>query len=389
MRKKELAIFGGAPIRKEPFIWGTTIGEEEKRAVLEVLESGKLSVFRGGNQVRNFEKEFAQYCGSLYGVATTSGTSALHSAVAALEIQRGDEVLVPSLTFVSTASVVLQQEAIPVFVDIDKESYCISLEDLESKITKKTKAVIPVHLFGHPADMDGIQFLAKKNNFNIIEDAAQAHGSEYKGRKVGSFGDFGCFSFFQTKNMTCGEGGMVLTNDPQLYASVRLRREHGSPENSNTWYIYDVLGFNYNMTELQASIGRAQLQKLDEFNRKRRENAAFYFENIINTNLVMPKLKDNIYHVFHNFPVLLPKEITKNRANFVSAVKAEGVPIDVCYPTPLYKTKIFDYSKDTICKNCEDISSRIMTLFTDPCLTKKDLKDICDAVMKVAEYYIR
>jgi len=390
MRKNKLAIFGGEPIRKEPFVWKSSIGEEEKKAVIEVLESGRLSVFRGGNKVRKFERKFSDYCNSNYGIATTSGTTALHTAVSSLGIGPEDEVIVPSLTFVSTASIILQQGARPVFADIDKESYCMSAEDLESKITKKTKAIIPVHIFGHPAEMNKILSIARKHSLYIIEDAAQAHGAEYKGKKVGSFGDCGCFSFFQTKNMTCGEGGMVLSNDLGLYQELRLRREHGSPENQKTWYVYDILGFNYNMTELQAAIGIVQLEKLDYFNKRRRENAKFYFKKLKKTSLVLPQIKKDIYHVFHNFPVLLPKEISEVRDNFILAVKAEGVPIDVCYPSPLYKSKIFnELNGGVFCPNTEDISSRIITLFTDPCLTKKDLKDISDAVMKVSEYYIR
>lgn len=390
MKKNELAIFGGDPIRKEPFVWKCTIGEEEKSAVMEVLESGKLSVFRGGKKVKEFERRFSNYCGLDYGVATTSGTTALHAAVSSLGIESKDDVLVPSLSFVSTASIVLQQGAKPVFVDVDKKSYCISPEDLESKITKKTKAIIPVHLYGQPADMEPILEIAEKHNLKVIEDACQAHGAEYKRRRVGAFGDCSCFSFFQTKNITCGEGGMVLTNDPELYKELRLRREHGSPENQQNWYVYDVLGFNYNMTELQAAICIAQLEKLDQFNRRRRENAEFYFEKLGKMPLVLPKLKEDVYHVFHNFPILLPKEISRLRDNFVSAVRAEGIPIDVCYPLPLYKAKVFDkVNKNVFCPNAEDISSRVITLFTDPCLTKKDLKDISDAIVKVSGYYIR
>src|SRR3989344_4773171 len=236
---ERLAIDGGRPVRDGPWKVGFPIGQEEKDEVIKVLDDGWISRFRGGERVRQFERNFADYCGVSYGIATTSGTTALHTAISALGIGPGEEVIVPALTFVSTASIVLQQNAVPIFADIKRETFCMSPEDLERKITERTKAVIPVHLFGHPADMGKILEIAKRNNLYVIEDAAQAHGASINGKKVGSFGNFGCFSFFQTKNMTCGEGGMVLTDDNKLYREARLSREHGSPESDKGWYFYD------------------------------------------------------------------------------------------------------------------------------------------------------
>ncbi|MFA5856777.1 MAG: DegT/DnrJ/EryC1/StrS family aminotransferase [Candidatus Pacearchaeota archaeon] len=404
---EKLAINGGEPVRKNPWKVGFPIGEDEKKAVCEVLDNGWISRFRGGNNVRIFERSFAEYCGSEYGIATTSGTTALHTALSALNLSPGDEVIVPSLTFVSTASIILQENAIPIFADISNKTFCMDTEDLERKINSHTKAIIPVHLFGHPADMDNILKLADKYGLYVIEDAAQAHGASIKNKKTGSFGNLGCFSFFQTKNMTCGEGGMVLTNDPELYKQAKLSREHGSPENEKGWYFYDRLGFNYNMTEIQAAIGLVQLGKLNSMNEQRRRNSKFYQEQLSGLDLKFVEDQNDCHNVCHNFPIILPEKFNGKRDLFVKAVSAEGVPIDICYPIPLYKTELFlnkhvlnkfcpevysrygsDFSyKDSNCFNAESVSSRIINLFTDPLLPEDLRSDIAESVKKVINNY--
>lgn len=403
---EQLAINGGKPIRSEPWKVGFPIGEEEKQEVMKVLDDGWLSRFRGGNRVRQFERDFADYCGAKYGIATTSGTTALHTAVSALGIGPGDEVLVPAMTFVSTASVVLQQNAIPIFVDIDNETFCMSPRDLESKITSRAKAVIPVHLFGHPADMSEILKISRKKGLYVVEDAAQAHGASIDSRKVGSLGNFGCFSFFQTKNMTCGEGGMVLTDDDKLYQEARLSREHGSPESERGWYFYDRLGFNYNMTEMQAAVGLVQLKKLDKLNDRRRENAKAYREQLSGLGLEFVTESPQYRNVCHNFPIILPARFQGKRDWFVKAVSAEGVPIDICYPAPVYRTDMFlnkrantkgcpyscnNYGKEisyssSNCPVAEDVSSRIVNTFTDPMLSEELRSQICSSIKKVMDH---
>jgi len=403
---ERLAIDGGRPVRDGPWKVGFPIGQEEKDEVIKVLDDGWISRFRGGERVRQFERNFADYCGVSYGIATTSGTTALHTAISALGIGPGEEVIVPALTFVSTASIVLQQNAVPIFADIKRETFCMSPEDLERKITERTKAVIPVHLFGHPADMGKILEIAKRNNLYVIEDAAQAHGASINGKKVGSFGNFGCFSFFQTKNMTCGEGGMVLTDDNKLYREARLSREHGSPESDKGWYFYDRLGFNYNMTEIQAAIGLVQLKKLDRMNEKRKENAQVYTERLRDLGLEFMVNQLGYHNVWHNFPIILPERLKGKRDRFVQAVSAEGVPIDVCYPVPVYKTKMFLdkgvlrrfcpglYSiygetfsyKNSDCPVAEEVSERIVNLFTDSELSQELRDQICASIKKVASH---
>ena len=390
MNKEFLAIFGGEPVRKTQWQWKTTIGEEELAAVQEVMKSGRLSVFRGGKYVQEFENKFSHYSGAKFGVATTSGTTALHAAVAAIDIKQNDEVLVPPLTFVSTASVVLQQNALPVFVDIDPRTYCMDVSDLERKITDRTKAIMPVHIFGHPANMSEIQRLASKYKLHVIADAAQAHGARINDQPIGTYGDMNCYSFFQTKNMTTGEGGMVLTNNEDLLLKLRLRREHGSPRNAKTWYIYDELGFNYSMTEMQAAIGMAQLAKLTKMNDQRRANSAQYLRELSNTKLILPSEEPGYHNVYHNFPVLLPLGKESIRQEFVEAIRAENVPADICYPIPLYKTALFE--KNGIKANCrvaESFCERVVTLFTDPVLDNSDIATISRAVSKVAEHYLK
>ena len=252
------------------------IGEEELKNVIEAVKSGWIS--SKGKFIEVFEREFAKYCGVRYGVATANGTVALHLALKALGIVKGDEVIVPSLTFVATANAVTYCNAKPVFVDSHPEYWCIDPEKIEKKITKDTKAIIVVHLYGHPCDMDWIMDLAEDRGLYVIEDSAEAHGAEYKGKKTGSFGDIACFSFYGNKIITTGEGGMCITNNEELAEKMRVLRDHGMSRERKYWH--EVVGFNYRMTNLQAAVGVAQLKKLDEFIKKKRQIAKWYSEEL-------------------------------------------------------------------------------------------------------------
>lgn len=387
--KENIALYGGTKVRNKKDKQQFTIGRQEKKAVMKIFETGVLSCFRGGTYVREFEKEFARFHDCEYGLATTSGTTALHTAVAALNLKPEDEVIVPALTFVSTASVVLQENAKVVFADID-ETYNMDPENVERKITKNTKAIIPVHLFGHPANMPRLKEIASKYSLSIIEDCAQAHGATINGQKVGSFGDYGCFSFFQTKNMTCGEGGMVIANNKERYSKAKLKREHGSPEiPGGTWYNYQELGFNYNMTEIQAAIGLAQLKRLPGFNQKRVAHAKLYQKLLKGTPVTTPTTRKGYENVFHNFPILLPEKLGGKRDLIVDAIKAEGVWVDVCYPTPLYKTQLFiNRGIQGNCPKTESFTSRVITAFTDPLVSTDYIEDTCKAIIKCVNYFI-
>ena len=259
----KLALLGGKPIRTRPFPAYPVIGEEEKRAVMEVLDSGQLSTFSasrqgflGGRKIQAFEAAFAEYHGIRHAIAVNSATSGLHAAVAACEVGPGDEVIVPPYTFTATATAVLHHNAIPVFVDVDPVTFCMDPAQLEKAITPRTKAVIPVHLLGHPADMDAILAIARRHHLKVIEDCAQAPGARYKGRLVGTMGDCGVFSFQETKNMVTGEGGMVITNDPDLAERARMIRNHGEAviAGEPRKYLTSTIGWNYRMTEVEAAI---------------------------------------------------------------------------------------------------------------------------------------
>lgn len=252
------------------------LGDEELENVIEAVKSGWIS--SKGKFIPEFEENFAKYCNCKYGIATSSGTTALHLALTALGISKGDEVIVPDLTFIATANAVTYCNAKPIFVDSHPEYWCIDPEEIEEKITKNTKAIIPVHLYGHPCDMDPIMDIAEDYELYVIEDAAEAHGSEYKSKKVGSFGDISCLSFYGNKIITTGEGGMCLTNDGKLAEKMRILRDHGMNPNKKFWH--DVIGFNYRMTNMQAAVGLAQLQRLDEFIEKRRQIAKWYEEGL-------------------------------------------------------------------------------------------------------------
>lgn len=250
------------------------LGEEELNNVIKAIKSGWIS--SKGKFIPEFEEKFVRYCGAKYGVATSNGTVALHLALTALGIKEGNEVIVPTLTFIATANAVRYTGATPVFVDSHPDYWCIDPEKVEEAITSRTRAITPVHLYGHPCDMDAILDIAKRHNLYIIEDAAEAHGAEYKGRKVGSFGDIGCFSFYGNKIITTGEGGMCLTNDERLADNMRILRDQGMNPNKRYWH--DIIGFNYRMTNVQAAIGVAQLERIDSLIKQKRENAGLYNE---------------------------------------------------------------------------------------------------------------
>ncbi len=237
-----------------------------------------------GSYINKFEQDFSHFCECAYGVAVSNGTVAIHLALEALGIGKGDEVIVPDLTFAATANAVFHAKAKPVIVDVDEKSWTISISEIEKAITPKTKAIIPVHLYGQPCDMDEIMLLAQKHNLFVIEDCAEAHGAKYKGKMVGSFGHISCFSFFGNKIITTGEGGMCVTNDPILDAKMRMLRDHGMSKEKKYWH--EEIGFNYRMTNLQASIGCAQLERINEILETRKQLELRYRDALSDVKVV-------------------------------------------------------------------------------------------------------
>jgi perosamine synthetase len=310
------------------------ISEEEKKAVLKVLESQLLSSL-AGKVVETFEKEFAEYIGVKHAIAVNSGTAALHIAIASLDIGPGDEVIVPPFTFIATASSIIHNNAIPIFADIENKTYTLDPESVEKNITNKTKAIIPVHLAGVTANMDPLLEIAQENDLFIIEDACQSHGAKYKAKRVGSMGVLGTFSFYPSKNMTTGEGGMVTTNSNKLARQCRLLRHHGEPY----WYTYNRLGWNYRMTEIQGAIGRVQLKKLDEYIKVRNANAHYLTEAVNQINGIDAPYIPDYCEPAYNYWIgrIHPELIGLDKDQFISKFPKSKI----LYPKPLYETKLF------------------------------------------------
>lgn len=374
--------------------------EKEIEAVVEVLKSKRLTQI-SGNKVREFERKFADYLGVKYAVAVNSGTAALHVSLASLDLGPGNEVIVPPFTFIATATSVLHQNAIPIFVDINPKTYCIDPEAVRGAITKKTKAIIPVHLFGHPADMEPLMEIAEKNDLYIIEDACQAHGATYKGKKVGSLGQFGCFSFFESKNMMCGEGGMITTNNQELAEKCRLIRHHGEP----SWYKYIRLGYNYRMTEIQAALGIVQLKKLNLMNERRIKYAKYYNRHLKDLpGIKIPHVTEEVKHVYHLYaPLILPEELEITKQQFLEKLNEKGTITKLIYPEPLYKSPLFQELKGYGPRKCpftcpyynknisydlnlsvvEDICNRVIGLPNFPSLEMKSIEKIVKRLKKV------
>jgi len=351
------------------------IGEEEKEAVIEVLESGMLA---SGPKVEEFERKFANFVGVKYAVATSSGTTALHLALLSLGIKKGDEVIVPSFSFVATANAVLFCNAKPVFCDIDSRTFNIDPEKIEKLITNKTKAIIPVHLYGQPADMKPILEIAEKYNLYVIGDAAQAHGARYNGRMVGSFGDAECFSFYPTKNMTTGEGGMIITNNEEIAEMAYSIRNHGR-EKTRWGYEHNRLGYNYRMTDIAAAIGIEQLKKLPKFNEMRRKNAQYMNKELQEVNEVeIPYVIKNVEHVYHQYTIKC-----KNREKIIENLRKNDIGFGIYYPKPLHFYKHLRKFAHKDLKNSEEIANKVLSLPIHPSLKKEDLEKIANVIKKV------
>lgn len=345
------------------------IGKEEEEAILEVIASGQLVQ---GPKVREFEAQFAKLCGVEHAIATSSGTTALHIAMLAHGIGNDDEVITTPFSFIASANCALYVGARPVFVDIEPDYYTIDPAKIEQKITKKTKAIVPVHLYGQSCDMDAILDISKKYGLTIIEDACQAHGAKYKGQAVGSFGT-ACFSLYATKNITTIEGGMIVTNDADIAEKARLLRNHGSPQT----YQHVILGYNMRMVDLSAAIGLVQLKKLQEWNSIRRANAEYLNARLSKVDgLITPKIRSNSEHVFHQYTIRI-----KERDLAVQKLKERGIGVGIHYPTPIHKQPLYQQLgyADSLPVS-ETASKEVLSLPIHPSVTKSDLDQIVDTL---------
>lgn len=397
MITKKPAIEEGTPQRKKfllPFV--PSINNKEIRGVLDVLKSGWLTT---GVKTHNFQEEAKKYLGCKNALAVNSCTAALHLSLIAAGVKEGDEVITTPLTFISTVNTIIHQRATPVLVDIDKNTFNIDATKIEEKITKKTKAIIPVHYAGQPCDMSEILKIAKKYNLFVIEDAAHAFGSEYKGKKIGTISDFTNFSFYAAKNLTTAEGGMICIKNKKLYEKTKIISLHGMSKDAwkryqkgGSWR-YEVLypGYKYNLPDILSVIGSAQLKKIDGFIKRKQQIAKMYEKAFSGMKeITLQNVKKDRTHSFYLYPVLINDEFLKiNRDKFIEAMKAENIGLSVhfipIYSHPFHK-KTFNFKKEDF-PVTEKIFNKIISLPIHSLMTDQDVNDVILATKKIINYY--
>lgn len=361
-----------------------TLGEAERENVIECLDTNWISA-RGGF-VTEFESAFAAYCGCEHGVSTTSGTTALHLALESLGIGPGDEVVIPAFTMGATALAVEYCGATPVLVDATEETWNMDVEAVESKITDRTAAILPVHIYGHPVDMDPLVELGERYEVPIVEDAAEAHGSEYKGHKAGSLGDVSCFSFYANKLITCGEGGMVVTDDEDVAKRARLLKDLAY--SASRRYVHSDVGFNYRMTNVQAAIGLGQLERMGEFVSMRRENARQYNDRLADLPWVRtPPEMEWAYSNYWMYAITLDETAPITRDELMEALADRGVGTRRFF-VPMHRQPVFDergYFDGQSYPVAEDIARRGMYLPSASHLRPEQIQEVSDAIRAVVE----
>ncbi|MCL7475982.1 MAG: DegT/DnrJ/EryC1/StrS aminotransferase family protein [Methanosarcinales archaeon] len=346
------------------------IGDDEIHAVTEVMRSG---VIAEGSKVADFENTYSKFIGVSHAIAVNSGTAALQIALQAAGIGKGDEIVTSSFSFIATANSVLYTGARPVFADISPDTFNIDPDAILNGITPRTKALLPVHLYGHPAEMKTIMEIAEDKKLHVIEDACQAHGAMEQGKHVGSFG-IGTFSFYPTKNMTTSEGGMITTNDTEIDAVARMLRSHGSKQR----YHHEMLGYNFRMTDISAAIGQVQLTKLDNFNQKRMENAGYLSAGLKGLpGIETPQVRNGCTHVFHQYTIRVTEDCRYERDQLVTSLGENGIGTGIYYPIPIHKQPLYIKSGYTdSLKNTEIASKQVISLPVHPSVSREELDHI-------------
>ncbi|MBC7328270.1 DegT/DnrJ/EryC1/StrS family aminotransferase [bacterium] len=396
----KLAILGGTPVREKPFSPWPIWREKDVEAVGEVIKSGKWGT--RGPKVEEFERKFAEYCQCKFCVSVTSGTTALYLALWIAGVEPGDEVIVPPYTFIATANAAAMLGAIPVFADVDLDSCCLDPYSAEALITPRTKAIIPVHLAGEPANMDYFQLIKEKYGIAIIEDCAHAHGSEWRGKRVGSLGDVGAFSFQESKNLSSGEGGAVTTNDEELYEYAFSVHHVGRKRIGGAWYEHVILGANMRMTEFQAAILLSQMDKIEDEFRKREENALYLDSLLEKIEGIIPQKRDprvtrRAYHLYV-FRYIAEAFAGVPRDIFLRALSAEGIPCAAGYgllsDAPVFSEGNFGPFNKLLkgeklvrepLTNTKILARESVWLFQNMLLEKSDMDDIAEAINKIRE----
>jgi dTDP-4-amino-4,6-dideoxygalactose transaminase len=397
-----LAIFGGHPVRTAPFLSWPIYGEAEERRLLRVLHSGKWGRLQGG-EVAEFEGRFAAMHGCKHGIAVVNGTVALRIALMAAGIRAGEEVIVPPYTFLATATAVIEANAVPVFADVDLETFNLDPSAIEAAITPRTRAIIPVHMGGQPADMEAIMALAEKHHLFVIEDAAHAHDALYQGKPAGSLGHMASFSFQSSKNLTSGEGGIITTSDDQLAAACRSIHNCGRIE-GGPWYEHHVISGNYRLGEFQGAILNAQLERLKDQAAVRDRNGLYLSAKLrrIPGIHLQKRPSDCCRHAYHLFLFRIePAVFGSSRDNVLNALRGEGIPVSAGYALPLYRQPLFlrrafgpyldnnnsrhDYAKID-CRNCARLCAEGAWLEQNLLLgPQSDMEDIARAFEKTYE----
>jgi len=358
------------------------MGERELEYVTDCIRTNWVS--SKGRYIEDFERKFAEYCGCKYGVTTTSGTTALHLALASSGIGKGDEVIVPTLTMTASLFPIIYTGAKPVLVDADPETWNIDVAQIEARITDKTKAIMPVHLYGHPCDMDPIMDIASKYRLTVIEDAAEVHGAEYKGKKAGGIGDMGCFSFYANKIITTGEGGMVITNDQEKAELARRLKDLAHAP----WkrFLHTHIAFNYRMTNIQAGLGLAQLERIDEFIEMRRQNAFFYNSRLKKVpGIVLPPEKEWAKNVYWMYSIVISNEFGMTRDELMEKLAERGIETRAFF-IPMQLQPCFRDIGLFTAENypvAEELGRRGMFLPSGSGLTLEQKVHVCDAIAEI------
>ncbi len=364
------------------YVCQPSLDETETKFVMNAISQGAISGLYG-EYLQRFEKEFSKFCHCDFGVSVTSGTAALHVAMAALGIESGDEVLVPAYTNMATFFAVIYQGAKPIPVDVKRDTWNLDVSKVEALITSQTKAIIPVHIFGHPVDMDPLMAIAMKYNIAVVEDCAQAHGATYNGQRVGSIGDIGCFSFYGNKIITTGEGGMLVTNDKQL--SVRATSLKSLAFGKENKFMHAEVGFNYRMTNLQAAIGCAQMGKIEQIIRRKREIASWYKKRLGNCPLLaLPVEHDNVKSVYWMYHIVLTEECSISRKEIMTGLASEGIETREGFvPFNQQKNLSIDVGPEDACPVANYIGSNSFYLPTGPELKRQEVDTVCDNLLSI------
>lgn len=359
------------------------LGGKELEYVSNCINTNWIS--SKGKYVEEFEKKFSEYCGCKYGVSTTNGTASLHLALASIRLKKSDEVIVPTFTMISSVFSIVYCGAKPVLVDADPETWSMDANKIEEKVSDKTKAIMPVHIYGHPCDMDPIMKTAKKHGLYVVEDSAEAHGAEYKGKKAGGIGDIGCFSFYANKIITCGEGGMVVTNNEEIAQHATSLKDLSFSRKKRI-YLHSEVGYNYRMTNLQAAIGLAQFERIHEFIEMRRKNARLYSQFLMNTKGIrLPIEKEWAKNIYWMYSVLVEPEFGLSRDELMTELEKKGIETRSFF-IPMNKQPVFGdmhLFKGESYPIAEELSKKGLYLPSSSGLKPDEIKYVCDSIAEI------